>query len=93
MIKSEDKKGCLWQVFFFSMLLLVPYLDTGWIRNHLTYKTDRIYIYPIVFFMLAVIIINILLKIFKKNTKIKINQEYKCAYLFCIYSTMLMLEK
>ena len=84
----KNKKVFSWSAFFFASLILIPYLDTGWIRKNLTYKTDRIYVYPIIFFMLVVIFFSVVHKFINKDKRILSSKEYNCVYLFCIYTSI-----
>lgn len=84
----KNKKVFSWSAFFFASLILIPYLDTGWIRKNLTYKTDRIYVYPIIFFMLVVIFFSVVHKFMNKNKKIISGKEYNYIFWFCIYMTI-----
>lgn len=66
-IKIKKKRISEW---FPAILLLIPYLDRGWIRNTFLYKTDDIYIYPIEIVLLFLCVIFLFLD---KGVKVERN--------------------
>lgn len=75
------KKSILYE-WVIPILLIIPYLDRGWVRNTFLYNKNGVYIYPIMYMM---IVVGIFFTFITRKNRIyfyKMNSIIKLLYIF-----------
>lgn len=77
------KKSKLYE-WIIPILLLLPYLDRGWIRNTFLYKENGVYIYPMMFMMIVIGVLFSLITMDYNIMKTKMKNTLKISQIYAI---------
>ncbi len=69
---------------FIALCFLLPYAETGILKNTLEYYNDKVYIHPMSFIIIIILFINILLLMTTYKTIKIVNYGQKYLYIFSI---------